>query len=730
MSDWIAKNKGAGVWSFTKSEDRLKYNEGSSVSVSPLIGGSPVADLTYLDSKNTPITPSHQPNCGYWSKVLLPVDDPGNEDDWTEIVCPLLTEDWTARTTSIHGEWISVAYGNNRFVAVQPDGNKIMYSSDGISWEQIPGMVTNPYAVTYGNGVFIIVARSGLNFAISADGINWTTSAIPINNDWRAIAYGDGMFVVTGVSGAGNRVMTSPDGSNWTLRTSVGDVSWNAVAFGDGRFVAVAAEGWVMTSGDGIGWTLRIPSAFNEWQGIAYGNGRFVAVANHGTFDRVMWSSDGINWTSLWQYSYYNIYNFISQWFAIAYGNGRFVAVGIDGVRIMSSPDGEIWTAELLPSTTPLRGVTFGIVYGSPKFVAVGSSGSGENVMTSTNGVSWATSYTPYGFPAVFIAHNEDAGTFLASNHTMHISSSNDGISWSTKNISSPYVGTSTWYNCNRSGKGRHVLVGFFGYPWGAIAVEDGMGGWVGAAPESMKYQGLEHVAYGNGIYVATSSFATTFFGYPHEPVKIFTSLDNCATWTVTLAPLDIGWGEIAYGNDVFVALSALNGNKSMVSSDGINWTAHDLPDGYKWEAITYGGQKARYFVAVNHNQTNPYRAMVSEDGINWTLRDTSGANQSGDIWSSIAYAESGVKDRLPECCVFVAVGYRVDGFGAVVESRCMYSLDTITWHNITVPQYYPPTPLRSITYGKDKFVAVGTSNGIRDLYTLEYKRYIGSLYD
>ena len=52
-------------------------------------------------------------------------------------------------------------------------------------------------------------------------------------------------------SGMGNRVMTSPDGITWTSRTSP-DNEWRAVTYGNGLFVAVAGTGTgnrVMTSG-------------------------------------------------------------------------------------------------------------------------------------------------------------------------------------------------------------------------------------------------------------------------------------------------------------------------------------------------------------------------------------------------------------------------------------------------------------------------------------------------
>ena len=43
----------------------------------------------------------------------------------------------------------------------------------------------------------------------SPDGINWTSRISAVDNEWRSICYGNGLFVVVSSSGTGNRVMTS-----------------------------------------------------------------------------------------------------------------------------------------------------------------------------------------------------------------------------------------------------------------------------------------------------------------------------------------------------------------------------------------------------------------------------------------------------------------------------------------------------------------------------------------
>ena len=48
----------------------------------------------------------------------------------------------------------------------------------------------------------------------------------------------------------------------------------------------------------GVDWTTRTSAADYSWTSVTYGNDLFVAVASNGTGNRVMTSSDGINWTT------------------------------------------------------------------------------------------------------------------------------------------------------------------------------------------------------------------------------------------------------------------------------------------------------------------------------------------------------------------------------------------------------------------------------------------------
>jgi hypothetical protein len=73
---------------------------------------------------------------------------------------------WTPVTTSTFSSYIyGVTYGGGNFVAVNGSG-RMAYSSDGITWTEVPGSspfgTLSIYGVTYGAGKFIAVGGNGL----------------------------------------------------------------------------------------------------------------------------------------------------------------------------------------------------------------------------------------------------------------------------------------------------------------------------------------------------------------------------------------------------------------------------------------------------------------------------------------------------------------------------------------------------------------------------------------
>jgi hypothetical protein len=208
-----------------------------------------------------------------------------------------------------YGNDIFVVVGYNSF-----GGNYsfILTSFDGTAWTT-KAIINNQTltGVTYGGGRFIALGYRG-SVLSSPDAEIWSTTDLSfpeIVNGYayyvlNGAAYGDGIFVVVGNFQPVNsihgyheaRIFTSPNGMSWTQQNTGVDSAFtlSAVAYGNGIFVAVGTTGAAYTSShsalifsspDGVSWTKRtitneIASTVFYLAGVTYGNGTFVAVGN------------------------------------------------------------------------------------------------------------------------------------------------------------------------------------------------------------------------------------------------------------------------------------------------------------------------------------------------------------------------------------------------------------------------------------------------------------------
>ena len=262
--------------------------------------------------------------------------------------------DWWEGVLPKSATWISVTYGDGKFVAVSTSKDNIAaYSEDGISWTQatLPASI-NFRSVTYGDGKFVAVGV-GTYAAFSIDGKTWRRTALPKSATWFNVTYGDGKFVAV-IEDHGNIAAYSEDGISWTQISLPGASSWRGVTYGDGKFVAVS-NNFAASSTDGKTWAqAMIPGA--TWYDVTYGDGKFVVVG----FNYFAYSTDGKTWTHE---------KFPETFYArnVTYGDGKFVAVG--NYCIGYSKDGITWTLIEFPSK-----IVSSVTYGEGKFVAVNKS--------------------------------------------------------------------------------------------------------------------------------------------------------------------------------------------------------------------------------------------------------------------------------------------------------------------------------------------------------------------
>ena len=255
--------------------------------------------------------------------------------------------------------WISVCYGNGKFVAIARGSAKGAYSTDGVEWHDMDMPAYREwYSVCYVAGKFVVVADNSDKGAYSTDGVSWTPMDMPERLAWNSVCYGKDKFVA--VAFGSNKGAYSTDGVTWEEFTLPAERNWRCVCYGNGKFVAVAFGGSKGAySADGVSWTPMDMPASRSWQSVCYGDGKFVAVAKGST--KGAYSEDGINWTEMTM-SIVDI-----DWRCVCYGSGKFIAVSEYLSEGAYSTDGVTWGKFTL--TSSIR--WYSVCYGNGKFVAV-----------------------------------------------------------------------------------------------------------------------------------------------------------------------------------------------------------------------------------------------------------------------------------------------------------------------------------------------------------------------
>lgn len=231
-------------------------------------------------------------------------------------------------------------------------------------------------AVAYGNGKYVVAGQSGYT-AYSHDGENWT----PIkagSPGYIMIIYTNGKFIALGGSGYNGELVHSEDGINWTFVNSPmgNNGSMKSIAYGNGKYCLVGNNGQMYTSNDLKSW--RKVSNYNveriSWNSIAYGNGKFVAIGSFSSGEiTIMDSEDGINWTFITGYA---------SGSKIIFENNNFVIFN-PSPDICYSIDGNEWNKSIV-AQSPFNIID--ISYANGKFVALGKN---KSVAFSENLIDW-----------------------------------------------------------------------------------------------------------------------------------------------------------------------------------------------------------------------------------------------------------------------------------------------------------------------------------------------------
>lgn len=584
----------------------------------------------------------------YGNGLFVAVGDRMNENSNIVMTSPDGI-DWTARTAAgDDDDWRGVTYGEGLFVAVGPNcsgGDCVMYSFDGTNWATTTADENNDIwnNVTYGGGNFAAVGFSFNSFGdvddsimTSPDGINWTTRGLPLGSFGDAI-YVDGNFIAVGNGIAGTEPLTTfatastsdltiyenkkltvdnplsvagdllsdgvftnnselyLTGSNKTVTLADPNIG-NVIVAGDVEFLsnATTSELTVTSTGSLDPYSaLTVIGDFTQGGSLDLSGTKVyldeVGVVS-GNFTGANAFEDVIIDATSWDVQINPAPS--DQWLAMAYGNGTFVAVGDctdeDITCVMTSSDGITWATTSAPDA--LGGQWRAVTYDNSLFVAVSASSDGDYVMTSPDGINWTGRSLPANFPGngwSGVAYG--SSTFVAVGVECEyadycVMSSPDGATWTAQSA----LGDNDYWNDIVYAEGLFVAVGTTdgGGDNSIMTSPDGIN-WTARSVTGLNEFGWVDVVYGNGVFVATDGF------------YVMTSPDGI-TWTESSNDFEGGLGGIAFGEGFFIAPLGYGADGYYVTSpDGITWTTHrsdNLNTGWN---MTYGDEM---FVTVGRD--------------------------------------------------------------------------------------------------------------------------------
>ncbi|MEK3796001.1 S-layer homology domain-containing protein [Paenibacillus sp. FSL R7-0204] len=559
----------------------------------------------------------------------------------------------------------------------------------------------------------------------SADTLT-VASAVAENLDTNlnSVIYAGGTYTAVG---EGGRIVQSADGMSWSkisTPSSNAKISWRSIAFTSSTYVAVGvdysnstAKAKVIVSTDGGGtWSDKSSSVNADiLQKVRYINGTFYAAGGRWSATNraqdlgVIYSSaDGQNWSqwstvpALWPAQSTTSSPFFLT--DIITFNGKYVITGNVFASYAHSGDGSSWTSAFLGGTFGLDALA---VYNGKLYV----SKNWENGYVSSDGMTFAADSSYDNMLGVV-----QTGSLLYryGREGKMYTSSNSGGAWTAAES----VTNHTIISAASNGPGM-VLITKSSH---SLVVTSDQTHWVrfggnlqGSAYNGSKWEIVGNVLSNAGSEVQDSIFMSSSSGWDQLSVSNH------------LLP-KLGFAEIAYGNNVFVAAGRMLG----ISGDGENWTVTALPAGAAGlvKGLAYG---TNGFVAVTSNNV-----LQSADGVSWAVVATlSGASFNhvkvvngvyvafgdGGIWASTNGTSwsslDSLKDYEPSSdfafydITYANGKYAVmatngnDGTPQLLETSGVLSGSSVwTKHGIDPDSAW--TELHSIDYGNGYYVAAG----------------------
>lgn len=208
------------------------------------------------------------------------------------------TKDWITPVDKLtQNNWSSIAYGNNKYVAISESGY-VATSSDADTWSTPTWAIsgTTQVSIIYDGAKFIALDEYG-SLSSSTDGNTWNMDANLGNNDWKAIIYANNLYIAIGNTG----YITILLNGTWSIPSQIlSSHSWRALAYDGTKYLALGLHGHISTSTDGSTWTTpttptNLYNTNYKWASLVYDGTQFIALDETGISCT---STNGTTWNT------------------------------------------------------------------------------------------------------------------------------------------------------------------------------------------------------------------------------------------------------------------------------------------------------------------------------------------------------------------------------------------------------------------------------------------------
>jgi hypothetical protein len=196
-----SNSRGLGWRTFTMPSNvpwsSIAYSNGTFVAIAS--GYNVAAYATNFTRGAVSFTASTLPSSSTWSNLAVGVTQVAGTPSTVFVTLASGTNtgaysinfgaSWLTMTLPATAVWSSVAWGNNRFVAISnSSGTNPIYSFDGINWYQSP-ITAYGTSITCGQGTFLVLTPSTTTAYTSESGLDWGTRQVT-GDAYGAVAFG------------------------------------------------------------------------------------------------------------------------------------------------------------------------------------------------------------------------------------------------------------------------------------------------------------------------------------------------------------------------------------------------------------------------------------------------------------------------------------------------------------------------------------------------------------